>query len=539
MCICIYPRSCKKHLNGYATPDTAKWVESCTIGPTSVNLPVRIGDVLASKYRVEGILGAGAMGIVVVARHEHLGSLVALKFMRPDAVENREARDRFNREARAVARLRGEHIARVLDFGALDTGAPYIVMEFLEGADLAAVLEERGPLPIREALAYVLDVCKAMEEAHRAGIVHRDLKPKNLFLTHRPDGTPLVKVLDFGISKVVDANEDLQAMSTRTSSFLGTPIFMSPEQIRSAKYVDARTDIYALGAVIYHLVTKGFPFHAESFGELFACIFHQEPTPLRAKRLDAPMALEAIVARCLQKEPSARFQNVAELATELRKLLESPESAFGRVEHTSRDGAQTRNPDARGGVPSSETLTASHDPSKEPPALPNVPPAAEPPSAHDMQNTFGEVLVSSLAFGGSRSRPAYILRAGLALVATFVLVVTGAFLSHMQRQSASEPRPIDETSAAKTSSPEPTSTRQSQQIVALVAPVAPVAPVASMQTATPSTDAGVATDQTSRATVGPRVEGVSKNPTKSPAALPSSLHYERLYEHEQGSSPRQ
>jgi len=257
------------------------------------------------------------MGVVVAARHVQLGSLVALKFMLPHETHVPGASERFLNEARAAARLRGEHVARVGDFGTLDTGAPYIVMEFLEGADLHAVVETRGPLPIQEAVGYVLDACKAMEEAHQAGIVHRDLKPKNLFLTHRHDGTPLVKVLDFGISKLTDAAGALAGTSTHTGAILGSPAFMSPEQMQSAKHVDARTDIYALGSVIFYLATKQLPFQAASMVDLFVAVLQSEPRPLRALRPDAPEALEAIVSRCLRKDPNLRFPNVRELMTAL------------------------------------------------------------------------------------------------------------------------------------------------------------------------------------------------------------------------------
>ncbi len=259
------------------------------------------------------------MGVVVAARHVQLGSLFALKFMRADVVRVEGAADRFNREARAAARLRGEHVARVTDFGTLDNGSPYIVMEFLEGADLDAVVDARGPLPINEALNYVLDACKAMEEAHNAGIVHRDLKPKNMFLTQRPDGTPVVKVLDFGISKFADGTD---VNHTSTGSILGSPAFMSPEQIRSSKHVDPRTDIYALGGVIYYLLSKDYPFSAPAIGELFASVLYKEPRPLRSLRGDVPPALEAIIGRCLQKEPDARYQSVGDLMRALRSYLD-------------------------------------------------------------------------------------------------------------------------------------------------------------------------------------------------------------------------
>ncbi|WXB20225.1 serine/threonine protein kinase [Pendulispora albinea] len=476
------------------------------------------------------------MGVVVAARHERLGSLVALKFMLPQALENDEARARFNREARAVARLRGEHIARVIDFGELDTGAPYIVMEFLEGSDLAAVLQERGPLPIREALAYVLDVCKAMEEAHKAGIVHRDLKPKNLFLTHRPDGTPLVKVLDFGISKLLDGNDGMHAMSTRTDSFLGTPIFMSPEQVQSAKYVDARTDIYALGAVIYRLTTKRFPFRARSFGELFARIFHQKPIPLRTALPDAPIALEAIVARCLQKDPKARFQSVTELAAELRAVVESMESSARDVHRPGAIPAEEEHPrgaDSHAGAASLETLSASRDPSRVMPPAPSQPPAAEPPSAPDVPITSGDVLVSSVTFGSRKSKPTYVRRRGaLAFIATFIVIVAGGFLLHLRGQRAKVPPRVEV--------PLQVETTQADVAPASASPTtsATAAPSASIKDVAPAIDAKGAPVDVPRVTVRARPDRRTKKPTKTPAATTSHLPYEELYDEKPGPTSR-
>ncbi|WP_394841038.1 serine/threonine protein kinase [Pendulispora brunnea] len=284
--------------------------------------PVRPGEVIAAKYRVERIIGSGDMGVVVAARHVQLGFLVAIKFMHPEAVNSPHAAKRFFREARAVARLRGEYATRVRDFGTLASGPPYIVMDLLEGSDLESLLQKRGALPVSEAVAYVLDACAAMDEAHQAGIVHRDLKPKNLFLTRRPDGTPLVKVLDFGISKLAATEEDRAGSPTRTGSILGSPGFMSPEQIRDSKRVDARADIYGLGAVLYYLLANDYPFAAVGVSELFGKILYDPPRSLRDRRPDVPVALEAVVGRCLQKKATDRYSNVKELMAALREAMD-------------------------------------------------------------------------------------------------------------------------------------------------------------------------------------------------------------------------
>jgi serine/threonine-protein kinase len=252
------------------------------------------------------------MGMVVAARHEQLGFRVALKFMLPAALEDVAMRERFLREARAAGSLRSEHVARVMDFGTLDDGAPYIVMEFLEGQDLGEALAGRGRLPVHEAAEYVLQACKAMEEAHAQGIVHRDLKPQNLFLTRRPDGSPLVKVLDFGISKLTGHDASLSVTSSQ--SMMGSPLYMSPEQIRSAKNVDARADIYSLGVILYQLTTGVTPVQAETLGELFERIFTSSIVPLRQHDPSIPPEFDALVMRCLAKHPEARLATVRELS---------------------------------------------------------------------------------------------------------------------------------------------------------------------------------------------------------------------------------
>ncbi len=225
------------------------------------------GTVLAGKYRVTRVLGEGGMGVVVAATHIQLDEPVALKFMLPSALGSTEAIARFLREARSAVKLKSEHVARVSDVGTLDTGAPYIVMEYLEGSDLAGELLTRGPLPPTDTVEYVVQACDALAEAHALGIVHRDLKPANLFVTRRRDGSPLVKVLDFGISKSSALNEVGGGGSlTKTGGLMGSPVYMSPEQMKSAKDTDARTDIWALGIILYELVGGRTPFESETLG---------------------------------------------------------------------------------------------------------------------------------------------------------------------------------------------------------------------------------------------------------------------------------
>ncbi|MEZ4314973.1 MAG: serine/threonine-protein kinase [Polyangiaceae bacterium] len=218
------------------------------------------GDIVAGKYLVDRVLGVGGMGAVVAATHTQLDQRVAIKFLLPQMLGSREVVERFQREARAAAKIRSEHVVRVSDVGTLDGGVPFIVMEFLEGKDLGELLQRRGPLPVPLAVDYVLEACEALAEAHAAGIVHRDLKPSNLFLARRADETDIVKVLDFGISKQITP-EALQSSPslTRTTDVFGSPTYMSPEQLKASRDVDTRADLWALGVILFELISGAPP----------------------------------------------------------------------------------------------------------------------------------------------------------------------------------------------------------------------------------------------------------------------------------------
>jgi len=258
------------------------------------------------------------MGVIVAAYHEGLGQRFAIKIMRPEILDNEVAVTRFIAEARTAARLQSEHVTRVFDVGRLDDGVPYMIMEYLDGGDLAALVDQRGKLPIEEAVDFALQALEALAEAHAAGIVHRDLKPSNLVLTRRPDGSPHIKVVDFGISKHhgIDAPSGAGAI-TSTQQLLGSPSYMSPEQITSPKSVDARADIWSLGALLHELLTGTLPFQGETLGAIMAQILGQSPPRLRELRPDAPAGLEKVLRRCMARDPAARYLDVAELASAL------------------------------------------------------------------------------------------------------------------------------------------------------------------------------------------------------------------------------
>jgi hypothetical protein len=302
-------------------------------GPNSAAAGVREGDVLVGKYRVERVLGVGGMGVVVAAHHIQLDQKVALKFLLPEALGNREAVARFAREARAAVKIQSEHVARVTDVGALPNGAPYMVMEYLDGGDLAAWLKQRGALPIEQAVEFVLHACIAVADAHALGIVHRDLKPANLFCVRRSDGQLSIKVLDFGISKMLDTSGLAAGSVTRTSALMGSPLYMSPEQMRSSKDVDAQTDIWALGVILFELMTGRPAFQADSVTELAIMVTNEPAPPIRSFRRDVPSGLEVIILKCLEKDRRQRYRNVAELALAL--LPFAPKRAKAAVERIS------------------------------------------------------------------------------------------------------------------------------------------------------------------------------------------------------------
>ncbi len=287
----------------------------------SMNPPIHPGDVIEGKYRAERVLGSGGMGVVVEARHLGLDERVAIKFLKEEASHIPSVVERFAREARAMIRIESEHVARVLDVGQTAHGAPFMVMEYLEGRDLATLLAELGPLPAPDAVDVVLQAGEAIAEAHALGIVHRDLKPANLFLTTRADGSPAVKVLDFGISKLGATGRGNASLSLTTTAMpLGSPLYMAPEQIASARDVDERADIWAMGAVLYELISGHVPFDADNINRLQYKIFQEEPPALSDFAPSVPPGLELIVLRCLRKNPDERYPSVAALAESLVPL---------------------------------------------------------------------------------------------------------------------------------------------------------------------------------------------------------------------------
>jgi serine/threonine-protein kinase len=290
--------------------------------PFPTRRAAREGDVLGGKYVLARHIGAGSMGSVFAAVHRDLQMPVAVKVLTFDR-DSDEAEARFQREVRAVARLRSEHAVRVMDIGRTESGSPYMVMEYVDGVDLDQILVQRGALRVADAIELALQACEAVSEAHAAGIVHRDLKPRNMMLCRRIDGSPLLKLVDFGVAKLTAGLEAHPGSAmTVTTSLLGSPEYMSPEQISAPRDVDARADIWALGVTLYEMLSGKMPFRGDNLPAILASVLRDEPPPLREVAPHVPAKLEAIVMACLRKSPDERFQSVFELGRALEPFVD-------------------------------------------------------------------------------------------------------------------------------------------------------------------------------------------------------------------------
>ncbi|MEA2749819.1 MAG: eukaryotic-like serine/threonine-protein kinase [Myxococcales bacterium] len=359
---------------------------------------IKAGDVLDRKYRVERVLGTGGMGMVVAARHVQLGQRVALKFMLKEALADPGNAERFAREARAAVRLQSPHTAKVLDVGKLKNGEPYMVMDYLDGQDLDEVLQRNGAMTPHMAVEYILQACEAFAEAHSLGMIHRDIKLKNLFLVKTVDGRPLVKVLDFGLAKTIGALGDVSL--TATSAVFGSPQYMSPEQMRSAKDVDTRSDIWSIGVCLYELLTARLPFDAAGLAEICAMVL-KDPVPPPSKwAIGLPPDLDAVVVKCLEKDPKNRYQTVAELAFALEPWT-AIEGSANRILHVMQTVQKTDIPTLVNADPTSlghdgpKTMDAWDSGERTRPTTKNVPPIAW------VLGGFLTLAILGIVFGGA------------------------------------------------------------------------------------------------------------------------------------------
>lgn len=420
--------------------------------------PTLPGGIVAEKYRLDCEIGSGGMGVVYSALHIGLDQRVAIKLLHEYAMYDEESIARFMREARAAAKIASDHIARVIDVGSLPEGGAYIAMELLEGRDLADVLVRDGPVGVRAAVDYVIEACDAVAAAHAVGIIHRDLKPANLFIAHRPDGSEMVKVLDFGVSKILPA-PGVNGQSTgltQSGQIFGSPHYMSPEQLRNSADVDARTDIWALGIVLYELASGQLPYNAPTVADAFAAVVRDSPRPLVEVCPEASPELVAVIERCLEKDPERRYSTVVDLAVALlpfaspdcdvvvqrmRRLtprivasrMDTPESASPMSTPSHRRAARrARNPGA-----------AAIDPSANEPITPNIRMqdgiGDKPRTPKMLRSTPNDKAVVDAITGASSSVTSSTSRKSQWIVGSVVLVaaILGIAIAAIFRQEAS------------------------------------------------------------------------------------------------------
>jgi serine/threonine protein kinase len=314
-------------VRGVRPPQQSSGADDYAEGGPETDLPVPEGELLGGRYLVERIFAEGGMGVVCLGRHAQLEQPVAIKFLRRALAGKPAVVERFLNEGRALAALRSEHVVRVMDVGQLESGRPYLVMEHLDGIDLDALVDRDGPLHIETAVNYVLQICEPLAEAHALGIVHRDIKPENLFLWSGGPGKDIVKVLDFGLAKQFGSTRAMAVTGPQES--MGSPCYMSPEQVTTPQSIDARTDIWSVGVVLHRLLTDTLPFDGSSILEVLSHVLSAAPLSLRDARpeLHFDAELDAIVARCLEKLPTARYSSMNELAQALTTYLEHRRSA--------------------------------------------------------------------------------------------------------------------------------------------------------------------------------------------------------------------
>ncbi|MCC6901004.1 MAG: serine/threonine protein kinase [Polyangiaceae bacterium] len=405
------------------------------------------GSLLAGKYEILRRVGEGGMGVVYEALHQRLGERVAIKLLREQDRQSTEVVARFEREARMAAKLKSANVARIHDVDTMPDGTPFIVMEFLEGRDLDMELARRGPLPILEGVDYVLQACSAVQEAHERGIIHRDLKPHNLFLCGEGRDRR-IKLLDFGISKLTEADSSV----TATRSALGTPLYMSPEQIRSSRRADARSDIWSLGVILYEVLTGTTPFTGESATAVVAAITADPVQSPREHRSELPDALVRVMLRALEKDPDRRFQTVSEMAAEL-----APFSARG---NWAPEPVVKSNP---------QVVRVSTDA----PTLPAPPTAPPPPGEAEPALTAVEA--------PPKPRP---LGVALALVALVIVPLAAAAIFWASRSApAVEPAP---TAVVIAPTPSPTPSPKPSVVPAVEPPGEVAAPATAAPRAPPT-----------------------------------------------------
>jgi eukaryotic-like serine/threonine-protein kinase len=444
------------------------------------------GTILLGKYRIDELIGTGGMGNVVRASHLYLQEAVAIKILLPQMAESESTVQRFLREAQAAVKLKSEHSARVMDVGTTPDGAPFMVMEYLEGNDLNQILRHHGPQLPQIAVDLMVQACEGIAEAHALGIIHRDIKPSNFFITRRPDGSMLLKILDFGISKSPIGYGEL----TGTQTVIGTPSYMAPEQMKSGRSADPRSDLWSIGVVLYQLLTGRTPFTGESYADLVLKVGLEPPAPLL---VPLPPGLGEVVLRCLEKDPSQRFQNVGELARMLAPYASDPASAAQAASSAARTLEQRGLPASshtspfagNGGRPVPAPLTpAQLTPHSWPRPHTAAGPASGGPSLAGASGPMGLSQGSSLSHGAGQVTQAPrggrgLLIAGIASMC-IIAGVGGYAISQVSRREASADPTRTEPHVV---APAPTPARQ--PTIADTAPAPSTTPPAPAPSTTP------------------------------------------------------
>jgi serine/threonine-protein kinase len=444
--------------------------------------PIAAGTLVGGRYRVWQVIQRGGMGVVHAATHECLEQEVALKALLPSLVQDPSVVERFVREARAAAKLKSDHVVRVFDVG-IHEGVPYMAMELLEGSDLADFLVARGALPIVEAVDIVLDALDGIVEAHAAGIVHRDLKPSNLFLEQRGDHHR-VKILDFGISKL---GGDAAPAMTASRVLLGSPGYMSPEQVRSARGVDVRTDIWSLGVITWEMLTGTVAFDGETLGDVFAKI-REEPLPnVCDRRPDVPLALGDVVARCLERDRDRRFPDARSLREALRAFGSAPASRPSVSAVTSRDVMPPDSGQPRHGVGAAQAITPSDSRGAHASSASRASPVRRSNPPLERAGLGASTAASWTANQRQPSRRHWALAAGglgIGVAAALIIVVAA-------RWSANRPAsPADGEVVVNEPEPAPSvSTRNEAQLPGAAPSVDPAAPAGEAANVPPRTSA--------------------------------------------------
>ena len=461
----------------------------CSDFPKTMPTALPLGTVVGQKYRIDEVIAEGGMGVVYKGWHLILEHPIAIKVVRPELAQYPEAIARFIDEARASAQLQGIHSTHVLDIGIIDNGPPFMVLEYLEGRDLCQVLATDGPLPLTQAADYVLQTCEAVAEAHARRIVHRDLKPDNLFIQTMPDGTGILKVIDFGIAKRLGL--DARPYMQRGQS-CGSPDYMAPEQMNTPEQVDERADIWSIGVILFELLTNCVPFHSETVHSICVKVMTSEPIPLRSLRPDLPAEIEQIVQRCLSKQREGRYPNVGDLAQDLvpfasteaaqsheriLRLLGEPETnaaPVGPMRALSRSS-----PLARDATPL-RTANATQDVLPRVPMLPLWPAALGVATAAlalvlSISDSRTLRVVALTAAGQAES----VARTGARVVGAMALAATSYIESEtVGAERRPEPISMPASSAGATTGPEAVAPGQPVESLPLVCPSAPDAPAA-------------------------------------------------------------